>query len=148
MTHGAWEKPFPSYMLSPPLTVGSVRIVRPTSRLDECVRFYHSALGFELLAEAFADRRCVSVLMTLGGTRTQLEFAGDPDVSGYPPPPALYLYLTNEVAVLEVSSRLLDAGHQPQPVADEGLRRGVAAFSDPDGWQVVLVPLEPPTGAP
>jgi len=126
------------------MNVVSVRVARPTDRMDEVVAFYRDGLGLTDLG-GFADHDGYDgVFLGVPGTSCHLELTHHVDGSpGVVPDPEnlLVLYLGDAVAVAGAAERLASYGHLPVEAENPYWARvGALTFADPDGWLVVLVP--------
>jgi catechol 2,3-dioxygenase-like lactoylglutathione lyase family enzyme len=116
-----------------------LRVARHTSRLDEIVRFYRDGLG---LTEAgrFEDHEGYDgVFLVVPGTDAHLEFTsgGRHEPPEPNPETLLVLYLGSEEAVAQTRERI---GAEPVEPANPYWDRHGVTLTDPDGFQVVLVP--------
>jgi len=123
------------------LPVLSVRVARPTDRLDEVVRFYRDGLGLAELGRFEGHSGYDGVLLGLPGSAYHLEFTSHIDGSPCPAPSAdnlLVLYLDAREAAVAVAARLAAMGH-PEVEPDNPYWDGRSiTVADPDGWRVVL----------
>ena len=126
------------------LPVVEVRVARPTDKLDEVLAFYCGDLGLTQLFRTHGDGYEVA-MVGLPDEKYHLEFSSR--VNGMSPGVApsdenlLVLYFAIEEQMFEVVRRLGSAGHQPVELDNPWWRRnGALAFSDPDGWRIVLMP--------
>ena len=126
------------------MNVVSVRVARPTDRMDEVVAFYRDGLGLTELG-GFEDHDGYDgVFLGIPGTSCHLELTHHVDGSpGVVPDPEnlLVLYLGDAGAVAEVAERLAAHGYAALEAENPYWARvGAVTVADPDGWLVVLVP--------
>jgi catechol 2,3-dioxygenase-like lactoylglutathione lyase family enzyme len=128
----------------PHLPARSFRFARPTARLEACARFYRDVVGLEVLAEFTGHDGYDGIVLGLPDRSAQLELtrrAGGPALPDPTPEHQLVLYLGDEEAVARVEGRLRGHGLEPVPAENPyWSRRGAVAFTDPDGWVVILAP--------
>lgn len=129
---------------SPHLPATTVRFARPTTRLAACASFYRDALGLEVLAEFHDHDGYSGLVFGLPDRSAQLELTergGAPALPAPTPEHQLVFYVGDEARVAEVEFRLRAAGVTPVPAENPyWTRRGARAFTDPDGWVVILAP--------
>jgi len=142
-------------MTSPPwpekLPVRSVRIARPTDRLDEVVRFYGEGLGLPELDRFAGHAGYRGVLFGLPGTQYHLEFTqhdhGSPG-DGPSRDNLLVLYFDDPGLMERVGNRLASLGHLPVEAENPyWTDNGAVTVEDPDHWRVVLMPQPLAVGA-
>src|SRR5262245_28979979 len=128
----------------PHLPASTVRFARPTTRLEACAAFYRDALGLEVLAEFHDHDGYDGVVIGLPDRSVQMELT---QRAGGPPPPEptpehqLVFYLGDVAALSRAESQLRARGLEPVPTENPyWARRGATAFTDPDGWVVILAP--------
>jgi catechol 2,3-dioxygenase-like lactoylglutathione lyase family enzyme len=117
-----------------------LRIARHTERLDELVAFYRDGLGLTEIG-GFRDHDGYDgVFLAVPGTATHLELTAGGDHGAPVPHPEslLVLYLGDAGAVRAVAARL---GREPVAPANPYWAQHGLVFEDPDGFQVVLVPV-------
>ncbi len=117
-----------------------VRIARPTADLDAAVAFYRDLVGLPLLS-SFADHAGFSGAI-LGEPGRQLELVAH---DGVVPSPTsedqLVLYLGSPDEVSRVAARVEAGGHERRvPANPYWSADGAAAFTDPDGYWLILSP--------
>jgi catechol 2,3-dioxygenase-like lactoylglutathione lyase family enzyme len=116
-----------------------LRIARHTERLEELVGFYRDGLGLPEIGRFEGHDGYDGVFLAVPGTDAQLEFTS----GGRHAPPApnpeslLVLYVGTADAVAELCERV-DA--EPVEPANPYWRNTGITLTDPDGFQVVLVP--------
>jgi catechol 2,3-dioxygenase-like lactoylglutathione lyase family enzyme len=120
-----------------------LRIARHTERLEEIVGFYRDGLGLPEIGRFEAHDGYDGVFLAVPGTAAHLEFTtGGERAPPAPHPEALLvLYLGTDEGVAAVCERV-DA--EPVEPANPYWRRNGITLSDPDGFQVVLVPTSWP----
>lgn len=119
----------------------TVRIARPTDRLDAVVRFYRDGLGLSELG-GFQDHEGFDgVMLGLPGAPWHLEFThqrghavGDAPTRDH----LLVLYLPDHAAWQAAVDRMAAAGQAPVPSYNPYWDRLGRTFEDPDGYRVVL----------
>jgi catechol 2,3-dioxygenase-like lactoylglutathione lyase family enzyme len=130
----------------PGLPVETVRIARPTDRLEEIVRFYRDGLGLAELGRFEGHAGYDGAILGLPVRSYQLEFTSRVDGSLGQAPSRdnlLVLYLADQAAVDATAARLESLGH-PRVEAENPWwsEHGAVTIADPDGWRIVLVPPE------
>jgi catechol 2,3-dioxygenase-like lactoylglutathione lyase family enzyme len=119
----------------------TLRIARPTDRLDEVVRFYRDGLGFEVIA-AFDDHDGFDGRM-LGHPQApwHLEFTQHRDHRAGRAPTQdnlLVFYLPDRAEWEATAQRMRDTGYSSVPSFNPYWDRQGVTFEDPDGYRVVL----------
>ena len=119
----------------------TLRVARPTDRLDDVVRFYRDGLGFEIIA-AFDDHDGFDGRM-LGHPQApwHLEFTQHRDHrAGHAPTQdnLLVFYLPDRAEWEEAAQRMRDNGYSPVVSFNPYWDRDGITFEDPDGYRVVL----------
>jgi catechol 2,3-dioxygenase-like lactoylglutathione lyase family enzyme len=116
-----------------------LRIARHTKRLEEVVRFYRDGLGLREIGRFHDHDGYDGVFLAVPGTDAQIEFTtGGTHDSPIPHPESLLvLYLGSDAAVTEVCDRVGATRIEP---ANPYWRENGTTLTDPDGFQVVLVP--------
>jgi catechol 2,3-dioxygenase-like lactoylglutathione lyase family enzyme len=120
---------------------GHLRIARPTDRLEDVVRFYRDALGFELLGEFRDHAGFDGVMLGHAGAGYHLEFTRERGAqAGHAPGPEnlLVFYLPDDASFAAAVERLEFLGHGPVASHNPYWDRGGKAYKDPDGYRVVL----------
>jgi catechol 2,3-dioxygenase-like lactoylglutathione lyase family enzyme len=119
-----------------------VRIARPTSRLNEIVRFYCDGLGLNVIG-SFEDHAGYSgVMLGLPGHEYHLEFTTHTEGSPCPAPTKdnlLVFYIPDQQAVSLLIERLGGLGYFAVAPENPYWERYGTTFEDPDGWRVVLM---------
>jgi catechol 2,3-dioxygenase-like lactoylglutathione lyase family enzyme len=124
-----------------------LRVARHTNRLDEIVVFYRDGLGLPEIGRFDDHQGYNGVFLAVPGTDAHLEFTS----GGTHAPPLpnsetlLVLYLGSDQAVAELRDRVRVAPIQP---ANPYWQQHGVTLSDPDGFQVVLVPSRWSVGPP
>jgi catechol 2,3-dioxygenase-like lactoylglutathione lyase family enzyme len=116
-----------------------LRVARHTERLERLVEFYRDGLGLAEIGSFRDHDGYEGVFLEVPGTGAHLELtAGGAHGAPAPHPESLLvLYLGDEEAVLNVSTRL---GLDPVAPANPYWSEHGVTFEDPDGFRVVLVP--------
>lgn len=134
LSDGPWPEALPAV---------EVRVTRPTDKLDEVLAFYSVDLGLPQLYRTRGSGYEVA-MVGLPGDKYHLEFSSYVDGSPGAAPSdenLLVFYFSTEERMFEVVRRLGSAGHAPVELDNPWWRdNGALAFSDPDGWRVVLMP--------
>ncbi|QRM28389.1 VOC family protein [Microvirga sp. VF16] len=119
----------------------TLRVARPTDRLDDIVRFYRDGLGFETVA-SFDDHDGFDGRM-LGHPQApwHLEFTQHRDHRAGRAPTQdnlLVFYLPDRAEWQAAVQRMRDNGYAPVPSFNPYWDRQGVTFEDPDGYRVVL----------
>ncbi len=134
LSAGTWPDSLPAV---------EVRIARPTDKLNEVLAFYRDQLGLPELYRTNGHGYEV-VMVGLPGDRYHLEFTSHVNGSPGTAPSnenLLVFYFATEEQMFDVVRRLGSAGHEPVDLENPWWREnGALAFSDPDGWRIVLMP--------
>lgn len=120
----------------------NVRIARPTSRLEEVVRFYVEGLGFERLGSFEGHDGYDGVMIGAPGEATHLEFTRRGDDGPFPPPSRdnLLVFYFDDPAEVETRVAALAAlGYEAVEPENPYWRADGVTIPDPDGWHVVLM---------
>jgi catechol 2,3-dioxygenase-like lactoylglutathione lyase family enzyme len=116
-----------------------IRIARHTDRLQEVVAFYRDLIGLRHTG-GFQDHAGYDgAFFEVPGTESELEFTTGGEHSAPAPHPesVLVLYFDTPAEVEAIVQRI----GQPDVVpANPFWREHAIAFTDPDGYQVLLVP--------
>ena len=118
-----------------------LRVARATDNLQEVVRFYRDALGFEVIA-SFEDHDGFDGAM-LGhpGAPYHLEFTHRRGhTAGRAPTEEnlLVFYLPDRAEWQQAVDKIESAGHQRVRSANPYWDRNGATFEDPDGYRIVF----------
>lgn len=134
VTEGSWPDRLPAVQ---------VRMARPTDRLDEILAFYCGELGLPQLYRTRGDQYDVA-MVGLPGEQYHLEFTSHADGSPGAAPSdenLLVFYFAGTEEMSTVANRLCEAGHVAVQLANPWWgEHGAIAFTDPDGWRIVLMP--------
>ncbi|MBA1158250.1 VOC family protein [Microvirga mediterraneensis] len=119
----------------------TLRVARPTDRLDDVVRFYRDGLGLEIIA-AFDQHDGFDGRM-LGHPQApwHLEFTQHRDHAAGSAPTQdnlLVFYLPDRAEWEAAVQRMRDNGYAPVPSFNPYWDREGITFEDPDGYRVVL----------
>ena len=119
----------------------TLRVARPTDRLDEVVRFYTAGVGLTRLG-GFEDHAGFDgVMLGVPGASYHLEFTRKRGhVAGRAPTEdnLLVFYLPGEGEWQQTLSRMMAAGYEPVASFNPYWDRAGRTFQDPDGYRVVL----------
>ncbi|RMF57336.1 MAG: DoxX family membrane protein [Bacteroidetes bacterium] len=119
----------------------TLRVARPTSRLEAVVHFYHDGLGLPVLG-GFEDHDGFDgVMLGVPGAVYHLEFTRrrGHTMNGAPSPDHLLVFYLPDAAVWrQAVNRMLRCGYMPVPAENPYWDRRGVTFEDPDGYRVVL----------
>ncbi|MDX1931103.1 MAG: VOC family protein [Capsulimonadales bacterium] len=118
-----------------------MRVARPTDRLDEVVRFYVDALGFEELSSFEGHDGFDGVILGHHGSPYHLEFTrwkGHGAGSAPSEENLLVFYLPDAEQWQAAVDSMLAKGYHPVPSHNPYWDRNGRTFVDPDGYRVVL----------
>ena len=119
----------------------TLRVARPTDRLDDVVRFYSQGLGLEVLG-SFQDHEGFDrVILGSPGEPYHLEFTRKRGHRAGRAPTQdnlLVFYLPDPARWQGAVERMRAAGHEPVPAFNPYWDRSGRTFEDPDGYRVVL----------
>ena len=119
----------------------TLRVARPTDRLDEVVRFYTDGLGLIRLGAFEGHDGFDGVMLGVPGSSYHLEFTWKRGhLAGRAPTEdnLLVFYLPDERHWREGVDRMIAAGYEPVPSFNPYWGRAGRTFQDPDGYRVVL----------
>ena len=119
----------------------TLRVARPTDRLDEVVRFYVSGLGLEILGSFEDHEGFDGVMVGTPGAPYHLEFTHQRGHAVGRAPTEdnlLVFYLPDAGAWRKAVERMAAAGYEPVPSLNPYWDRRGRTFEDPDGYRVVL----------
>jgi len=123
------------------MTDVKLRVVRPTERLDEVVRFYQNGLGLELIA-AFDDQDMFSGrILSHPQAPWHLAFTYYRDLKAERAPTQhnlLVVYLPDRAEWKTAVERMRMSGYSPVSSFSPYWDRDGVTFEDPDGYRVVL----------
>lgn len=119
----------------------TLRIARPTDRLDDVVRFYVVGLGLEELGSFDDHDGFDGVMVGVPGAPYHLEFTHRRGhVAGGAPTRdnLLVFYLPDDEEWQSAVDRMVAAGYTPVASLNPYWDRSGRTFEDPDGYRVVL----------
>ena len=135
MGHGQWE----SFEF---MRIGTtLRVARPTDRLDEVVRFYSDGVGLVQLGSFEDHDGFDGVMLGIPGAPYHLEFTRKRGHAAGRCPTRdnlLVFYLPDRREWQEAINRMIAAGYEPLPSFNPYWDRSGRTFEDPDGYRVVL----------
>ena len=119
----------------------TMRVARPTDRLEEVVRFYRDGLRLTVLG-AFVDHAGFDgVMLGVAGAPYHLEFThqrghtvGNAPTQDH----LLVFYLPDHTAWLEATAHMEQAGYSPTASFNPYWDKQGRTYEDPDGYRVVL----------
>jgi catechol 2,3-dioxygenase-like lactoylglutathione lyase family enzyme len=119
----------------------SMRVARPTDRLQALVRFYTQGLGLVVLGSFQDHDGFDGVMLGAPGASYHLEFThkrghavGDAPTQDN----LLVFYLPDPVEWRVATDRMRAAGHEPVASFNPYWDRNGLTFEDPDGYRIVL----------
>jgi catechol 2,3-dioxygenase-like lactoylglutathione lyase family enzyme len=119
----------------------TLRVARPTDRLEEMVRFYTVGLGLQPLGSFENHQGFDGVMLGLPGAAYHLEFTRKiGHVAGRAPTAdnLLVFYLPDVEHWRDAVNRMIVAGYEPVASFNPYWDRVGKTFEDPDGYRVVL----------
>lgn len=119
----------------------TLRVARPTDRLNEVVQFYVGGLGLERLGSFENHEGFDGVIVGTPGAPYHLEFTHQRGhIAGKAPTEdnLLVFYLPDRSEWTAVIERMESAGYEPVPSLNPYWDRNGRTFEDPDGYRVVL----------
>jgi catechol 2,3-dioxygenase-like lactoylglutathione lyase family enzyme len=119
----------------------TLRVARPTDRLEDVVRFYVVGLGLDQLGSFENHDGFDGVMVGVPGAPYHLEFTHQRGhaVAGAPTKDDLLVfYLPDDDEWKSAVDRMLAAGYAPVPSLNPYWDRRGRTFEDPDGYRVVL----------
>jgi len=119
----------------------TLRVARPTDRLDEVVRFYADGLGLERLASFEDHDGFDGAILGVPGAAYHLEFTRKRGrAAGRAPTDdnLLVFYLPDRQEWQEAINRMIGAGYEPVQSFNPYWDHAGRTFEDPDGYRVVL----------
>ena len=119
----------------------TLRVARPTDRLDDVVRFYTVGLGLRSLGSFENHDGFDGVMLGLHGASYHLEFTRKiGHVAGRAPTAdnLLVFYLPDREQWQTAVDRMIAAGYEPVASFNPYWDRAGKTFEDPDGYRVVL----------
>ena len=120
----------------------TLRIARPTDRLDDVVRFYTEGVGLEVLGSFEDHEGFDGVMLGHPGATYHLEFTRRRGHAAGRAPTEdnlLVFYLPDPDAWQAAVDRMQAAGFAAVPAFNPYWDRHGRTFEDPDGYRVVLV---------
>lgn len=128
-------------MNAPDLSLTTLRVARPTDRLDAVTAFYRDGLGFDVLFEFRQHAGFDGVMLGRQGTPFHLEFTrhdGHPAGRAPSADHLLVFYLPDQAEYRAAIERLERAGHAAVASFNPYWDKSGTTFEDPDGYRVVL----------
>ncbi|MGI8926819.1 MAG: VOC family protein [Tepidiformaceae bacterium] len=119
----------------------TLRVARPTDRLDEVVRFYTEGLGLTRLGSFEDHEGFDGVMLGVPGAHYHLEFTRRRGHTAGPAPTEdnlLVFYLPDGQEWQQAIGRMISAGYEPVTSFNPYWARAGRTFQDPDGYRVVL----------
>jgi catechol 2,3-dioxygenase-like lactoylglutathione lyase family enzyme len=119
----------------------TLRVARPTDRLEEVVRFYTAGLGLTVLGSFENHAGFDGVMLGMPGATCHLEFTRKiGHVAGRAPTAdnLLVFYLPDLEHWRAAVGRMIAAGYEPVASFNPYWDRVGKTFEDPDGYRVVL----------
>ncbi len=131
-----------------PLIGAQLRIARPTRRLEQLVRFYVDALGFDELGRFGSHGGYDGVMLGHAEAGFHLEFTTHPDDTEHLVPSAeqlLVFYLPDPATWEQARDRIEATGQQAVPPTNPYWSRCGRTYEDPDGFRIVIQQASWPT---
>lgn len=119
----------------------TLRVARPTDRLDEVVRFYVEGLGMSVLGSFEDHEGFDGVMLGQSGSPYHLEFTTQRGhyVGDAPTQDHLLVFYLPEFALWQAAvERMIAAGYLPVKSQNPYWDTAGKTFEDPDGYRVVL----------
>jgi catechol 2,3-dioxygenase-like lactoylglutathione lyase family enzyme len=119
----------------------TLRVARPTDRLQEVVRFYQQGLGFSVISSFKDHEGFDGVMLGVPGASYHLEFTHRQDhtVGRAPTRDNLLVFYLPDVEEWQAAvDRMRAAGHESVTSVNPYWDRNARTFEDPDGYRVVL----------
>lgn len=119
----------------------TLRVARPTDKLDEVFRFYSEGLGLTVLGSFRDHDGFDGTMLGRPGAVYHLEFTRKRGHTVGPAPTQdnlLVFYLPDARQWQEAIDRMRGAGYEPVPSFNPYWERSGRTFEDPDGYRVVL----------
>jgi catechol 2,3-dioxygenase-like lactoylglutathione lyase family enzyme len=122
-------------------TSTTLRVARPTDRLEEVVRFYADGLGMTVIGSFENHEGFDGVMLGVPGAPYHLEFTRERGRSVGRAPTEdnlLVFYLPDGEEWQAAVDRMAAAGYEPVPSFNPYWERDGRTYEDPDGYRVVL----------
>ena len=118
----------------------TLRVARPTDRLEDVVRFYSQGLGLVVLGSFENHDGFDGVMLGTPGAAYHLEFTRSEHKAGRAPSEdnLLVFYIPDQQEWLTAVDRMAAAGYQPVRSFNPYWDRRGRTYEDPDGYRVVL----------
>ncbi len=119
----------------------TLRVARPTERLEEVLRFYRDGLGLAVIGSFQDHEGFDGVMLGMPGASYHLEFTRKRGhQSGRAPTldNLLVFYLPDETEWQTAVDRMIANGYEPTPSFNPFWDRSGRTFDDPDGYRVVI----------
>ena len=119
----------------------TLRVARPTDKLDEVVKFYRDGLGLSVLGSFHDHQGFDGVMLGSAGASYHLEFTSKRDHLAGRAPTAdnlLVFYFPDEREWQQAIARMQQAGYENVSSFNPYWDRRGQTFEDPDGYRVVL----------
>ena len=119
----------------------TLRIARPTDRLEEIVRFYRDGLRLTVLGSFVDHTGFDGVMLGMAGASYHLEFThqrghtvGNAPTQDH----LLVFYLPDHTAWLEAMAHMEQSGYSPTASFNPYWDKQGRTYEDPDGYRIVL----------
>jgi catechol 2,3-dioxygenase-like lactoylglutathione lyase family enzyme len=119
----------------------TLRVARPTDRLDQVVHFYTEGLGLQILYRFENHEGFDGVMVGIPGDAYHFEFTHQQGHTVGRAPSQDHLtvfYLPNQLEWQEAVARMKTAGYAPVKSYNPYWDNQGITFEDPDGYRVVL----------
>ncbi|MBF2049876.1 MAG: VOC family protein [Leptolyngbya sp. IPPAS B-1204] len=119
----------------------TLRVARPTDRLNEVVRFYTDGLGLQIIDHFENHEGFDGVMVGMAGGPYHFEFTHHRGHSvGRAPTPdhLIVFYLPNRQEWQQIVDHMKACGYEPVASYNPYWDRCGVTFEDPDGYRVVL----------
>ncbi|MEL6525926.1 MAG: VOC family protein [Chloroflexota bacterium] len=127
------------------LPVRMVRIVRPTNKFDEVVKFYRDIIGLPELGGFSGHAGYTGVMVGLPDERYHIEIVThEEEVEEVKPTreDTLVLYIDDTDKVDKLVKKLIAHGYHPVEPENPYWAIGGISFEDPDGWGFILMNMK------
>jgi catechol 2,3-dioxygenase-like lactoylglutathione lyase family enzyme len=125
----------------------NIRVARPTSQIEDLLKFYCDGLGLERIDGFRGHRGFSGVMVGLPDARFHIEFTSHEDsldhLVGLAPTKdnLLVFYVADDEQFRASTERMSSLGYSPVPPENPyWTDRKALTYEDPDGWRVVIVP--------